>query len=634
MVLLLQEIGLLLGDKFKTMIEVKSYVADLVRDMEDDDEKGNTKISKYVIYNQRELVETVDAYVNSKHLSGETDSMGREKPFFNIVTAVLNVWYRATDIDRKNISFRATKPGHIVLAFCASLLLQTWMRKSFFGQFLNNWGRELCKYGSAVSKHVEKDGELISEVIPWNRLICDPVDFNNNAVIEVLWLTEAQLRAKIKNGYNKAMVDSMIDSKEARKTMDGQKKDTKDDYYQVYEVHGELPLSLITKDEDDDEEYTQQMHAISYNAIKNPNKGESEYDNYTLYKGKEEKSPYQIDHLIKEDGRTISIGAVEGSFQAQWMMNHNVKSIKDQLDLASKLIFQTSDGNFVGQNVLSAVETGAILIHGDNQPLTSVANNSHDITSLQAYGQQWKQLVNEIGGIAESMVTQAKSGTAWRQTQAELQEAHSLFELMKENKGLGIEMMMRNFVIPSIKKELDTTEEISEILSEHQIKKIDSIFVPYKAIEEANKIVIDDILNKTPEDIRNGNLFTPEMQEEVIASTGNAVQENLNKLGNQRFIKPSEIKDKTWKEALKDFEWELEVDVTGESKDKQAVLATLSTVLQTIGSNPMLLQDPKAKLIFNKILSETNAISEMEIMDTENEPQPQPQPQPQPAPIT
>jgi hypothetical protein len=32
-----------------------------------------------------ENINKIDAYINSRHVSGKTDSMGREKPFFNIV---------------------------------------------------------------------------------------------------------------------------------------------------------------------------------------------------------------------------------------------------------------------------------------------------------------------------------------------------------------------------------------------------------------------------------------------------------------------------------------------------------------------------------------------------------------------
>ena len=59
----------------------------------------------------------------------------------------VNIWYRATDIDRKDIRIKATKQRDILGAFLATIHLQEWMRKDNFGKFLNDWGRSLAKYG-------------------------------------------------------------------------------------------------------------------------------------------------------------------------------------------------------------------------------------------------------------------------------------------------------------------------------------------------------------------------------------------------------------------------------------------------------------------------------------------------------
>ena len=593
-------------------------VQELVREREQNYISGfETTISKYVQYDQYENINKIDAYLNSKHISGETDSKGREKPFFNIVTAAVNIWYRATDIDRKDITIRATKKKNKITSFLATLLLQDWMRKSKFGVFLNDWGRVLSRYGSAVSKFVEKGDELHAEVIPWNRLICDVVDFENNPKIEKLWFTPSQLRNN--KSYDQDYVEMLIEKgATVRKTLDRQSKDTLDDYIPVYEVHGELPLSYLT-DEEDDDVFVQQMHAVCFIESKDKDgnkrkdgKGKQIYEDFTLFRGKEKKDPYMITHLIEEDGRTMSIGAVENLFNAQWMLNHTQKQIKDQLDLASKLIFQTSDGNFVGQNALSSIDNGQILVHQDQKPLTQIQNNSHDITSLQAYGQQWEALGMRANGINEAMVSAPKSGTAWRQTQAILQEAHSLFELMTENKGLAIIDMLTDHIIPHFKKKMDTSEEISTILSEQQIIKIDSLYVPNEAIRQMNEKVKNTILS--------GQIVDPDSNDLQAITQG--IEEGLQADGNQRFIKPSEIKDKTWKEVLKDVEWEVDIDVTGESRDTQSIMATLTTVLQTLATNPAILNDPNAKTIFNKIIETTGAINPMELTTPQVQPVP------------
>lgn len=575
----------------------ETNICELVRRLERDYTTGTTTISKYVEFSQYENIEKIDAYINSKHVSGETDSMGREKPFFNIVTGAVNIWFRATDIDRKDIRIKATKEKDAIGAFLATIHLQAWMKRDNFGIFLNDWGRALAKYGSAVTKWVEKGGRLFVQIVPWNTLISDTVDFENNPKIERLFLTPAQLKKN--KAYDQDMVEQLIEADSmAREGLDKTKKDNKNDYIEVYEVHGELPLSYLTGIEEDDDEYVQQMHVVSFIKIKNSDK----YKEFTLLSGREKQDPYYITHLIKEDGRSQSIGAVEHLFEAQWMSNHTAKSIKDQLDLASKLIFQTSDGNFVGKNVLNSIENGDILIHDDNKPLTSVANTSHDITALQSFGGQWQALAKEIVSTPDAITGGTMpSGTAYRQVALLNQEAHSLFEVMTENKGLAIEEMMRRFVIPFIKKKMDTSEEIAVTLDAHNIKQLDSMYINNEAIRRHNAKIVFEALNNQP---------TIGLD---INAEKDKIQSQLAQNGNQRFIKPSDISTKTWKEMFKDLEWEVEVEVTNEQSNKEAVLATLTTIMQTIGANPSVLNDPNMKFIFNKILETTGAISSIEL---------------------
>ena len=130
-------------------------VCEDVRELEEKYTNGSPVVlGKYVNFDMFETIETILAYLNSKHISGLTDSLGREKPFFNIVIAAVNVWYRATDLDRKNIVLKPTNKANVITAFLANIMVQEWMRKNNFGRFLNEWGRILSQYGSAVSKFV------------------------------------------------------------------------------------------------------------------------------------------------------------------------------------------------------------------------------------------------------------------------------------------------------------------------------------------------------------------------------------------------------------------------------------------------------------------------------------------------
>jgi len=580
-------------------------VQEIVRQAEDRYTNGSpTKSGKYVDFDMHEVIETSYAYLNSKHISGLKDAQGREKPFFNIVTAAVNIWYRATDIDRKNIRVKANKNSQIIPSFIATVHLQDWMKRQHFGAFLNKWGRALAQYGSSVVKFVKVDGELVPSVIPWNRIICDTVDFKHNPVIEKLQLTPSQLRQN--KSYDQEYVEQLIEAVATRENLDKEKMEDYVNFITVYEIHGELELAQLTDKEKDEDKYRQQMHVVSFVE----NKNDSNFDDFTLYKGKEEKSPYLLTHLIEEENRTLSIGAVEYLFDAQWMRNHTIKQTKDHLDTASKLIYQTSDGSFVGNNVLDAVENGDILIHAPNQPLTQFNNSSHDITQIANFGKEFEIMGKELTSTPDAQRGNTMpSGTAYRQVAILEQTSGSLFELMTENKGLSVEEMMRVWIIPFLKTKMNTGDEIAATLEANDIKQIDAQYVPQEAVRRSNDSFKADVLSRTapqPLDLQG--------QEQTV-------QGELAQQGNQRFFKPSELVDMTWNDVLEDLEWEIDVEVTNENTDKEAMFTTLTTMLQTIAQNPAVLSDPNAKTLFNRILEETGRFSPLELAQPAQQPQ-------------
>ncbi len=569
-------------------------IAQRVRKLETDFiSGGGTLMSKYVRTDLYTDINTIYAYLESKHISGEFDSLGREKPFFNIVLASRNIWYRATDVDRKNMILKATEEKLTLPVFFLSVYLQDWMRKEKFGSFLNKWGIALAGFNSSVVKFVEKDGKLNISIVPWARLIVDQINFEDNIQIETLELTETQLYDR----FGKEKVQDLINTKKARELTSKQNVDNKNNYFKLYEVHGKFPLSEITGKESDVEP-VQQMHIISLIGKSN----EIGDDCYTLYKGREQKSPYMLTWLLpSEDGSITLNGSVKNLFNAQWMVNHTKKAIKDQLDLASKLIFQTSDNNYVGQNALLAIENGDIMVHAINQPLSQINNNSHDVTSLTNFGQEWKALGNELNGISEAMLGIApKSGTAWRQTEALLQESYSLFEVMTENKGLHLENMLREFILPFLMKKMNNDKEIMATLDMLGIKEIEAKFVRNEAIKISNNIIKNEML-------QNGEVTN--LQD--LAKIEQSITEQRNSdFGNQRFLKPDEI---NWKKEFQDINLdEVEIEITGESSDTQAMLSTIDKAL-TIIANPAYANNPQAQFLVNKALAKTGFLSPVEL---------------------
>jgi len=552
-----------------------------VRDAEHNMINGTATISQYVDHSLYETLSTIDAYLNSKHISGLTDSLGREKPFFNVVVAAANVWFRATDLDTKGVILMPPSIKKTLQTYAAYALLQDWMRENNFAAFLNKWGLTLARYGSAVCKFIEVDGKLIPSVVPWNRMIVDPVDFDAIPRIEKFYKTPAQLINMATKGhpdyqgYDLDVAKELIDSLTTRKTGNNQ-KDDKDDFIELYEVHGELSQAIYKEgkgeetDDEDEDIFFQQMHVMSFTTNK------SEVEDFTLYAGKEKKDPYILTHLLEEDGRTLGKGAVEYLFDAQWMVNHTNKNMKDYFDLASKLLFQTSDPNFLGRNVLTAIETGNIFITKKNEPITQVSNTAQNITSLMNYANQWR-----IGGQDTSATPDAlrgttqPSGTSGIHVQSLQEQALSLFDMLTENKKNSLNQMIREFVIPNLLKHMDTVDEVAAIFNDDDITKIDAMYIPNEAVKEFN--------NKTKEAVLSGK--TDQLQPFNPEEAQLQVQQALASQGNTRTFKPSDIDGVTWKKSLKDFEWKV-VIADAESTDKRTLFAALQAFVQTVKNNP------------------------------------------------
>jgi hypothetical protein len=592
-------------------------VYELVRKRENDFILGNVKTSKYVFENFYEDVSTIEAYLNSKHISGSEDSLGREKPFFNIVLAARNIWFRATDLDRKNIRASVKKAKDYIAHFIFTAHLQKWMRDENFGQYLNDWGLYLASYNSAVTKFIENSEGLHIQVIPWQRLIVDILGFEKNPKIEILEMTQDELRSHPE--YDQEIVEKLIQAQVTRKTIDRQTKDTNSNYVRLYEVHGELPLSWLTGKEKDENTYVQQMHVVSFVAGKNDGK----WNDYTLVSGREKKDPYYLTQLIPAvDGSISLMGAVKTLFEAQWMTNHTVKNIKDQLDLASKTIYQTADPNFANQNVLNNIETGQIMIWDRNIPngqITQINNEAADIGALESYLNQWKELTQTVSNTPNALTGQASSTqSAYAKEALLVQQATANFDIMTQNKGLALEEMFIKHITPYILKQLNNADEITAELGDYGVDQIDKRYISNEAAKRFNQKAVDAVLNETA---------LPDLQQET-----QDVTKEVSDMGNIRFIKPSDINSVEWSDYFKDFEADVEYIITDENIDKNSILQGLNGLLATIMSpnGQMAIRTPEGKLVFNEILNQLGVISPVQIQEEQPQMQPgQPMQQPQ-----
>ena len=143
----------------KTIIEeVNSLITDY--------ETSTIEIAPNLPYSQYQTLKKIDYYSNSTYLKGNKDAKGRQKPFYNIVNAIVDTSVVATDFDTKDIQLVADDKKDFVRTFLLSKDVHNWMKESDFAGFLNEFGETRARYGGVLVKKYmeEEDGEEVLEI--------------------------------------------------------------------------------------------------------------------------------------------------------------------------------------------------------------------------------------------------------------------------------------------------------------------------------------------------------------------------------------------------------------------------------------------------------------------------------------
>jgi hypothetical protein len=250
-------------------------------------------------------------------------------------------------------------------------------------------------------------------------------------------------------------------------------------------------------------------------------------------------------------------------------------------------------------------------------PLTKLANDEYDLSNIQGFQNSWRMVAGELTSTPDAIRGNTMpSGTPYSLVAYQGTQANSLFEIMTENKGLALIEMIKEYVIPHIKKKLKNKDEIVAILDSAGVREIDALFIPKAAVKNFNRKAVEGVITALETDDMSA---VPSPYQKNVAE-GEVMQE-LAQYGNKRFFIPEEYGELDWDEVFKDFEWDnLRIEVTNEQADKQAILQTLATLYTATAQ-----VDPvAANVILGKVLTETGVVSPLEVsaLSTRQAPQP------------
>jgi hypothetical protein len=556
-------------------------------------------------FNQYDTLKRAHLYLNSKFENGGT-YLNRELIFYNIVTPPCEVATKMLNVDTKNIRLWATNPKSYFSTYLLEKELKLWLKRSKMGKLLNKIAEDTPKYGSFVLEKTKTGAEAVD----LRRLINDPTVENikdSRFITTVHYMTPTQLR---ESGWDD--VDVAIErfgSTELPEAFQDEYGNVNQlqstPYIKVHKRYGEVPKSWIDGGKSDEMVRTLFIVAGAEDQMMNEDGKPIGELGVILFKSRWYKEyPYRDFHYVRVPGRWLGMGVVEMLFDMQSRVNELKNTQRFSMELSSLTLFQTKDKTIV-KNALTDLQNGDVLYSPNG--IEPVANEERNLQAFKTEQDDYMHHADRLT-FAYEAVTGASLPSSTPATNALLatQQATSVFAFKRENLTLFLQEFFNDLVLPQLFKDLTP---------EHILRFTGNAMELYKIDEASAEIVANDFIK---DKVIKGEV--PELEE--LEALKQLAIERYRKTGESRFLK---IKEKFYD----DVEFEFDFIIGNEQVDPNVIAQNTQAVLMAVAQNPMILQDPRIKMLFFKY-AETLGVSpaEMELADEQSQ-QMAPQGQPQ-----
>lgn len=309
----------------------------------------------------------------------------------------------------------------------------------------------------------------------------------------------------------------------------------------------------------------------------------SEY-NYFVVSGKHTLAFDKRDEVYKHlpfekvPGRLLGRGIPEKLFEEQIYLNRIANYKADGLHWSSLHLFQTRDTR-IASNLLTEAENGDILTV--NSELQPVVNEERNLAAYQTEEQRYQLNARQKTFTREPISGgQTKTGITLGATRIQTAMASGYFDQKKEELASFLKEVMWDWVLPEFEND---TKKGHTVLMDNLLDSEDV------SSQKFFRAVLDSETRKRRAEIQaKGRHLTPE-QIEII-----------------KRIKSQQLRTKELRipdNSYTNLKHKMKIVITGEALDSGSEAATLQTIFQIVGSNPTVLDDPRVRRIFNKMVS-------------------------------
>ena len=541
-----------------------------------------------------------------------TNVLESKSPYKNIIYPLLNLRYRAEDIDLRDVVLYVDDPEKFHISFLVKKYHDdVYVLEHDLDTLFDETKEEKIDLGGTLVRK-GKDGWTIEPLdsiafCDQTSILSGPIGFKMFFSPDEILDTSTLGWGKKENGADTTLDEIIVLSKE-EKDQDrnkSRKTETPGKYIEIYRVHGSFPESWLEGEYhvEKDEKYCRQMWVVGF--YKN-DKGIEQ--GVTLYKKKEYESPFKL-HLSgkKIRNRALAYGGVEELIDPQIWTNYSEIHKKEILTAFSKVIRWTDDESLSNRNNITDMDNNEMLVLQKGSQVGVLQSSAPNIALFNEWIREWDLMGQSTSGATDALLGERPpSGTPFRLENLVTQQGQGLHDYRKGKFALFIHELYTDGILPDIAKEITKGVKFLATLSPDEMEYVADCLVR-GAVGEVQK-----------ERVLNGQMV---MSEEEKMQFEAQVREEFARGGNRRFIE-------ILKEDFKDIEMKVKVNVAGKNKDLAGIVDKLVNIFRQIFADPTILQDPKAVKVLNKII-EYSGLDPIDFGYASMNKQPQPQlPQP------
>lgn len=541
--------------------------------------KKTIQINDVWDWGMREHIEDRSIYKNSNIRGDKKKGTINEVPIKNIMRPILNLKYRAEDIDVKDITLYIDDPELYHLSFLVKKYHDdVYVLENDLDTFFDQVKESKIDLGGGLAKNI---GKGKPEYVPLESIaFCDQSSIMNAPIGLLHKYSPAQLKEFEKKGWGNKDNGATTTIDDLITIVANDKGDIPGPDIKVYEVHGVLPNEYLDDQRQDQDEYKQQFQVVTFYKDEKGNR-----QGLILYR-KESKNPFKMVTTEEIFNRSLGWGGIEELMESQVWVNYDEVVKKDFLDSASKTIIVTDDPTIVAKHPsgMKDMDNLEFLELQEGKTAKVLDTYPRNIALFEQSVVEWQEHAKDLGSAPDALQgKQPPSGTPFRLEERVVQEGKGIHEYRRGKYAKWIEEVYRDWIIPYIAKKIT---EGTKFLAELSLDELQMV-AESVSIVERNKMVKKKVLE--------GRIVT---QEEADAHQLLA-KENFMKGGTKQFIE-------ILKDELKDMPIKIKINVAGKQNDLGLMADKITNIFRQIFANPegfmQVMAIPGAAKSFNAML--------------------------------